>query len=284
MPLPTFFVIGAPRAGSTSLYEYLNLHPEIGMSRIKEPHFFADNIQPPATRVADRTEYEALFTSDAEVRGEASPSYTCYAQHSGAPERISALLPDAKFIYLVRDPIDRTMSHYLHRVAVENERRPFPDALGDIDDPANPYTCPSRYATQLKRYLRHFPLERILVIDQSDLLAERSRVLRDVFAFLGVDDTFASEGFDEKRGATEDRRKYSRGYPRLAQRAAASPLRLLPRRTRRGMQATLERLIFPPLERPTIPTDLRRRLETLYIPEVSELRTMTSGAYALWSL
>ena len=158
MPLPTFFVIGAPRAGSTSLYFYLSLHPEITMSRLKEPHFFVDNVRPPAIRVDDLAAYEALFTSDTEVRGEASPSYACYSQHSGAPERISVLLPEARFIYLVRDPIDRTVSHYLHRVAVENERRSFVDALGDVDDPANPYTCPSRYATQLERYLEHLPV------------------------------------------------------------------------------------------------------------------------------
>src|SRR5436190_20938382 len=109
MPLPTFFIIGAPRSGTSSLHHYLNLHPEIGMSRLKETHHFVDNVQPPARRVEDRAEYEALFPSDARVRGEASPSYACYPQHGGAPERISVLLPDAKFIYLVRDPIERTV-------------------------------------------------------------------------------------------------------------------------------------------------------------------------------
>lgn len=284
MALPTFFVIGAPRAGSTSLYQYLSLHPEIAMSRVKEPHFFVDNVRPPAVQVDDLGDYEALFSPDAQVRGEASPSYTCYAQHTGAPERINALLPQAKFIYLVRDPIDRTVSHYLHRVAVESERRSFPDALGDIGDPANPYTCPSRYATQLERYLRFFALSRILVVDQHDLLVDRLRVLRDVFSFLEVDERFANEDFNEKLGASDDRRKYPAGYQRAASRAAATPLKFLPRRARRAMRATVERVLFPPLEKPSLSPELRHSLEELYAPEASRLRTITSREFATWSV
>jgi hypothetical protein len=284
MPLPTFFVIGAPRSGSTSLYQYLSLHPEITMSRIKEPHFFVDNVRRPAVRVDDLAEYEALFSSETKVRGEASPSYACYSQHSGAPERISALLPAAKFIYLVRDPIDRTVSHYVHRVAVENERRPFADALGHLDDPANPYTCPSRYATQLERYLRYFPMDRIMVIDQGDLLRQRTETLSAVFSFLGVDEGFASSGFDEERGASEGRRRYSTRYLRLSERAASSPLRILPRGTRRSLRAVLERLMFRPVERPSITPELRERLEALYSPEVSRLRTLTAKPFSTWSL
>ena len=254
------------------------------MSRLKEPHFFVDNVRPPAVRVDDLAEYEALFSSDSKVRGEASPSYACYSQHSGAPERISMLLPDARFIYLVRDPIDRTVSHYLHRVAVENERRTFADALGDVDDPANPYTCPSRYATQLERYLEYFPPEQILVIDQVELLGERQQTLRSVFSFLGVDEGFVSPDFNEERGASASRRRYSTRYLRASERAAASPLRLLPRRTRRSLRGALERLTFRPLEKPSISPDLRQRLGRLYSPEVSRLRTLTGKPFSNWSL
>lgn len=255
------------------------------MSTVKEPHFFADNIQPPAERIENLADYEALFRSDTRVRGEASPSYTCFAQHSGAPERISELIPDAKFIYLVRDPIERTMSHYLHRVSVENERRQLAQALGDIDDPANPYTCPSRYATQLERYLRHFPHDRISVIDQRDLLVDRIRVLRSVFSFLGVNSDFHSEEFEERRGASAGRRQFSRGYLSFTDRAGASPVkRLLPRGARRAMRARLERLMFPAVDRPSLPSDLRRRLEALYAPEVARLRDLTSMPFETWTL
>jgi hypothetical protein len=284
MPLPTFFVIGAPRAGTTSLYQYLSLHPEIGMSRIKEPHFFADNVRPPAQRVDNLPAYEALFSPDMRVRGEASPSYTCFAQHSGAPERIRELVPEAKFLYLVRDPIKRTLSHYMHRVAVENERRPLPAALGDIDDPANPYTCPSRYATQLELYLRHFPAEQILVLDQRDLLVDRQQVLRRVFSFLGVDESFASTGFEEQSGGNDDRRRYKIGYLRFVNRAAASPLRMLPPNARRALRDRVERLMFPPLQRPEMPPELEQRLSSLYAPEVERLRALTALPLATWTL
>jgi hypothetical protein len=284
MPLPTFFVIGAPRAGTTSLYQYLTLHPEIGMSRLKEPHFFADNIQPPVEQVADLAGYEALFTPDTAVRGEASPSYTCFAQHAGAPERISELVPDARFIYLVRDPVDRTVSHYLHRVSVENERRSLTEALGDVDDPANPYTCPSRYATQIERYLRYFPRDRLLVIDQSDLLVRRAELMRVVYSFLGVDADFTSAGFDEHLGASNDRRRYTTGYFRFLNRVTASPLRLLPPRSRRAMRTGLERVLFPRLEKPTLPDELRDRLVALYTPEMQRFREITSMSFDTWTV
>jgi hypothetical protein len=255
------------------------------MSRIKEPHFFADNIRPPAQRVKDLASYEGLFASNKPVRGEASPSYACFAQHPGAPEHISKMVPQAKFIYLVRDPIARTMSHYVHRVAVENERRPLLEALGDVDEPANPYTCPSRYATQLERYLRYFPRERILIIDQRDLLVDRGRVLMDVFSFLGVDASFASSGFEEQRGASGDRRRFSRRYLRFSDRAGESPLRkLLPQRARRALRARLEGVMFPPVERPSMPPDLQRRLERLYAPEVERLRVLSALPLQTWTL
>lgn len=284
MPLPTFFVIGAPRAGTTSLYQYLALHPEIGMSRLKEPHFFADNIPSPVERVSNRAAYEALFPADTAVRGEASPSYTCFAQHSGPPERISELIPDARFIYLVRDPVERTMSHYLHRVSVENERRSLSDALGDVEDPANPYTCPSRYATQLERYLDYFPRERILIIDQKDLLARRADRMREVYAFLGVDPEFTSPQFHEQLGASNDRRRYRQGYFRVINRVAASPLRVLPARARRAMRNGMERILFPALEKPTMSDDLRDRLVNLYAPEMERFRQLTSMSFDAWTV
>ncbi len=287
MALPTFFIIGAPKAGTTSLYYYLDQHPQIHMSPAKEPHFFVDPDSVPsymAHHVTRLDDYEKLFNSSAEARGEASPSYAEYPRHKGAPERIKALVPSAKFIYVVRDPIERTISHYMHNVAVDGERRPLREALGDLSDLESPYICASRYAFQLDQYLRYFSQDRILVVDQADLLNNRHATLRELFLFLGVDSTYSSPRFDEKLGEYNERRVYPRNYMHLASRARTSWLKRLPRGPRRSLRRFIEKALWPALESPTLDDDLRGRLEALYSGEVAKLRAMTGKKFANWSV
>src|SRR4051812_36073420 len=114
MTLPTFLVIGAAKSGTTSLHSYLDLHPRVAMSEPKEPSFF--NREDWEIR---RDWYESLFDPAAEVRGESSTAYTRYPIVRGAPERIRALVPDAKLVYVVRDPIDRLVAHWVQSYATE---------------------------------------------------------------------------------------------------------------------------------------------------------------------
>jgi hypothetical protein len=93
---------------------------------------------------------------------EASPSYSAYPRRTGVPGRIKEAVPDARFVYLIRDPVDRTVSHYRHRVAVEGESPSFPEAVADLDR-CNVYLCASCYATQLEQYLSQFDAGRILI-------------------------------------------------------------------------------------------------------------------------
>ena len=109
--MPNLFIIGAAKCGTTSLHCYLDLHPEISMSRIKEPRFFACPEGPREERaITDRNRYLALFEAGKKIRGEASPAYSQHPAVSGVPGRIAMESPDAKFIYLVRDPIERIES------------------------------------------------------------------------------------------------------------------------------------------------------------------------------
>lgn len=286
MPLPTFFIIGAPKCGTTSLHAYLNQHPEIGMSSKKETHFFIgpENIAYPARRVDRLEDYEGLFDPTFEVRGEASPSYAEHPRHKGAAEGIHALVPSAKLIYVVRDPIARCVSHYQHRVSMEGEHRSLRDALGDLSDPYSPYTCAGFYASQLERYLLHFPQERIMVLDQTDLLATRRATLRAIFVFLAVDAAYESPEFNDERGTTRERRIYRPGYVRFADRVGASPLRWIPRDVRRSARRSLERALWRPLAPPTIDDDLTARLQALYADEVTRLRALTGKCFSTWSI
>ena len=163
--LPNFIVIGAMKAGTTSLFQYLRDHPDVFMSSPKELHFFS------ARGGKDLDWYEAHFAAagTAIAIGEASASYTTYPDSEGVPERIAEVIPDARLIYLVRHPIERMRSHYLHRIGAGKERLPIEQAL--IDDPI--YLGTSRYAARIERYLRCFPREQILIIRSEDLLAMR---------------------------------------------------------------------------------------------------------------
>src|SRR5690242_11569113 len=125
--LPTFLVIGAMKAGTTSLYEYLRAHPQIFMATPKELHFF-----PESKHWGDGVDwYTAHFEAgrDDAVRGEISPSYSQADQFPGVAARVAQVVPDAKIVYLVREPVARAQSMYLHEVASGRERRPIEQAL-----------------------------------------------------------------------------------------------------------------------------------------------------------
>jgi hypothetical protein len=190
--LPNLLVIGAAKCGTTSLHEYLALHPEIAMSQQKELNLFS------AEDWRERLDwYAAQFPDHSPVRGESSPTYTFHPFLPSVPERVRSVLPDARFIYLVRDPVERAISNYVEMYSLKLEARPIDVALTDLD-PANPHLCSSRYATQLRRYLDCFDTERILVIDSSDLRERRADTLRRIFEFLEVDPGFRSTGFERE--------------------------------------------------------------------------------------
>jgi hypothetical protein len=286
MALPTFFIIGAPKAGTTSLHHYLAQHPAIQMSVNKEPRFFAgpENGVPYAPgRVDSLEDYERLFDPDVDVRGEASTDYATHPRRTGVPERIKELVPDAKFLYLVRDPIPRTISHYRMRVAFLGERRSLQEALSDLSDPRSPYIWPSLYASQFERYLPHFPQERILVVDQADLLMERRATLGRIFNFLSVTDTDSSQ-FDEVLSSSQEWRAYSPRYQRIMERVVGPSLRWIPVGVRRSVRRSMDRILWPALETPTLGDELHARLQELYAGEVERLRALTGQRFASWSL
>lgn len=288
MALPTFFIIGAAKAGTTSLHYYLDLHPEIQMSAVKETHFFsgpAEGRPYELGRVETLERYEALFDASVPVRGEASPSYTSHPFRTGVPERIAELVPEARFIYSVRDPVERTVSHYRHRVSVGGERRTLAEVLGECSDPRRQReTCMSLYASQLEHYLRVFPPERFLVVDQAELLADRDAALRQVFAFLGVEPAFRSRHFESELLKTSERRAYPVGYNYFVRRVAAPTLRRVPPQLRRSLRRRVEKRLFPPLPEAALDDALRARLESLYGGEAERLRALTGKDFATWSV
>jgi hypothetical protein len=286
--LPNFFVIGAAKAGTTSMHNYLAMNPAIHMSKVKEPNFFCaeDPSRPHANgRVADIERYRAMFETDRPLRGESSTSYTQYPLRPGVPERIHALVPEARFVYLVRDPVDRTISHYMQAYNAGHDHRSIDDALADLD--ANPrtrmYVTVSCYATQLEQYLTYFDLDRIKVVDQT-LLAERpSEVVDEVAAFLGATPINAPSEAYARHNETAAKRH-------------ASPMLLWLRSQHRARAFARENALLAPLTRvgrhllsrpsstPIASPELRERLSEHFRPEARRLRELTGQQFASWSV
>ena len=193
--LPNLLVIGAAKCGTTSLHEYLALHPDIAMSAKKELNFFTRDDWRDAVDW-----YDAQFP-EAPVRGESSPGYTLAPYLPPTAPRIHELLPDTKLVYLVRDPVDRAVASYTELVMHRLESRRVDVALTDFAYARNPHLCGSRYGTQVERFLEHFSSSRLLVIDHRDLLDDRRRTLARVFAFVGVDASFETGAFDRVHNA-----------------------------------------------------------------------------------
>src|SRR5919108_5987197 len=109
--LPNLIIIGAQKCGTSALHHYLGLHPDIFMSHEKELNFFMQR----KNWDKGRAWYESMFPCNATVRGEASPGYTDYPTEPRVAERMHSLIPDAKLIYIVRHPIERMISQYVHQ-------------------------------------------------------------------------------------------------------------------------------------------------------------------------
>jgi hypothetical protein len=198
-PLPDFLILGAQKAGTTALYAYLRWHPDITGPSFKEVSFFDRHY----------AQGERWYRAHLPLRrrglvGEASPSYLF---HPLAPERVARMLPNARLIALLRDPVERAFSHYQHEVALGREPLPFEAAIeqedermrGEVEhmvrDPSYfshawwnyTYVGRGRYADQLERWFASFPKEQLLVVLTDELSADTAGTYRRVLDFLGAD-------------------------------------------------------------------------------------------------
>ena len=211
MTLPNFLIIGAQKSGTTSLYHYLEQHPEVYMSPIKEPRFFALEGRKPDFRgpgseervnrwaVTDIEEYRALFegVEGEKAIGEASVTYIHSPQ---APERIKHHVPEAKLVALLRNPVERAYSAYTQRVRDGREPLSFGSALREEESrlrdnwsPGWGYRRLGFYHRHLKRYYALFGKESIQVHLYEDLSEDPVGVSQDIFRFLRVDDAFVPD-------------------------------------------------------------------------------------------
>jgi hypothetical protein len=187
--LPNFFIIGAPKAGTHSLYDYLRQHPEIYMPKIKAPRYFCNyNQQDYRFRIRTLEQYEALFADvrDEMAIGEATDAYMNYRAAAG---RIKAAVPAPRIIATLREPVERSFSiyHMNRRNFGKNTEVGFLDALRGDEELRIPYY------DGLKPFYEAFGRDRILILMFEDLARDPLGTARKIFEFLEVRTDFVPE-------------------------------------------------------------------------------------------
>lgn len=185
---PDVFLIGAQKAGTTTLADMLDRHPGITVADPKEPHFFTQNWAcgldwyrgcfpgREATLFVDASTSNAGAPLEDSERARRSPL-------AGVPRRIHQVSPEARFLYIVRDPVERTYSAYWHEVRSGDERRGFREAIeGD-----GAFLRVSDYAGQLGQFLAYFPMARFKILRFEDLRRAPEELARECFEFLGLE-------------------------------------------------------------------------------------------------
>lgn len=300
MSLPDFLLIGTAKAGTTSLYDYLGQHPSVFMSPVKEPYFFAFRDNPPrfagpgdetlnSRAVASLADYHALFAeapADA-VKGEAS---TNYLYHPSAPRNIADLLPRAKLVAILREPIARAYSSWLD--LRRDGREPETSFVRALDlEPARisanwqhmwHYMAMGRYAEQLRRYYEHFPENQLKIILYDDLVADPQRVVADVFRFIGVDASFRPNLTVRHNAGGMPKSRLLHAVltrPSAVRRTAKA---LLPSRLRPALRRQIARLRKRNLETSFLSDAERAVLERRFEEEVSELSGLIGRDLSMW--
>jgi hypothetical protein len=276
--LPNLIVIGGLKCGTTSLHHYLNLHPQIEMSRPKELNFFVEELN----WELGGDWYASHFSGRTPVRGETSPHYTNLPRFEGVAERMRRVLGvEVRLIYMVRDPIDRMLSHYLHNIGGGYESRPMEQVL---TDPDGAYVARSRYAMQLEPYVREFGSERVAIVSREELKDDRVATMRRLFGFVSVDASFRSEQFERE---WETGSAKSTGGFRLMDRAVRLPgLRALDRnfdRLPERLRWLVERVVHDPgsgaAAKPELPSELRATLQDLFRDDVARLEEIADRPF-----
>lgn len=258
--LPTFLIIGAMKSGTSSLYNYLKKHPEVFMARAKAStktiHYFCER----RNLHKGRDWYESLFETDSPERykayGEASGSYSKYPGFKNVPEQIHALVPDIKLIYIVRDPVERTISHHSHLVLTGRIESSLAETLKDFDIGI---VNTSRYFMQIEHYLPYFSRDQFHIVCSEEMRDNRKATLQDVFRFIGVDDSFYTRDYDKVHHSTETK----------ARKLKTRPKRNMPELTGDFVQETLD-------------PELKQRLIAYFRPDVQALKAFSGQSFSKW--
>lgn len=289
--MPNFLIIGAQKAGTTSLYYYLRQHPQIYMSREKEAHFFSyenekltfhgpsHKLTIPITNIEN---YRKLFqeVSSEIAVGEASPSYLYIPK---AVERIQNYVPDAKLIAILRNPTDRAYSNFLHCVqdgseqltdfeqAIRAEKARIHDNWGAMWH----YVQKGFYYTQLKRFFDRFDPNQIRVYLYEDLQSSPINLVQDIFQFLGVDKEFVPDVSSKYNISGIPKNKTLRFLMTGLTPISARLKPFLPAKLRQSIKKQI-------LIKPELSLEVRRQLIQVYQEDILKLQDFIQQDLSKW--
>ena len=271
------------------MHNYLSQHPDIFLSDVKEPHHFSyEDDGWPNWAVKDRDAYEGLFAAarPGQERGEAS-TWTLYSQ--GAPRRISKVIPDARFIALLRNPTARAYSNWLFNLtggfdpldtfeaALEAERRRIENGSAWHLH----YVAAGMYHDQVKRYIDTFGRDKVLILAFEDLRANALSLVQKTYDFLGVDPTFEADVLGVQNKTFVPRHPWLRSFSRSTGPVKKALKSLLPA----NASAYLGRRVkdYNRISPPKIDESTRLRLDDVFRDDAQKLSELTGkDFYGLW--
>lgn len=294
--LPNFFIVGAAKAGTTSLVAYMQQHPEIYFSPVKEPKYFSldDNRFPhrgpgadlaDARVIRDSKAYLGLFAGadTYRARGEASVDYLYFP---GVPEKIFRAVPEARIIIVLRDPVERAYSAYMHYVRDGWETLSFEDALVQEEVRRRDnweffwhYRAVGLYADQVERYLRVFPRDQVHVVLFEDLVGDTPGAVKGLFSFLGVDDSVVPDVTEQlnRSGQPKSRLLHNLVYARNPVRSLVG--RVVPASVKRSIGRMVSNINLK--KRPLSETT-RRVLRDQYRSDIIRLEAVIQRDLSRW--
>lgn len=279
MSLPTFLVIGAQKAATTTLYELLRRHPDIYLPPdVKETSFLLDEVN----WHKGVAWYESLFEPGAghRHRGECSPAYTIFPRFRHCPERAASLMPDARLVYLIRHPVERMVSAWVQLVGAGFEHRPLDVALRYDAG----YAQTSSYALQLDRWLARYDRDQLLVVRSDDLAAEPGPTLDLVLAHLGLDTGWRPPELGQSWNTSDEKTTVPGWCLRAgaALQAAGAQQRALAFGPKGAVGRRFRRPIAPEATR--LDPDLAADLSLLFRDDLARLREIVGPDLDLWGL
>jgi hypothetical protein len=277
------------KSGTTSLHRYLAQHPQVFMTTDpKEPSYFLtlDQLRQVLPGLEKRglwreEAYLALFRDAVgfPIVGEASANYARLPKVTGVAERIAAFNPDARILFIARDPVERSISHYWYMVRFFEETRDIMTALKEDPD----YTHTSHYAMQLEPWLERFP-GRVKLITTESLRDEAERTMREVFRWLEVNETFVPPNLHERANEAPETVAQVRGRGALHRFRHSALWNFVGPRVPQGLRRLARRLSEKEVDRAAVNLEqVKQYLRDVHEPQVEALSKLLSRKFPEWT-
>ena len=298
MVLPNFLIFGVQKAGTTSIYSYLEQHPQVYTSPRKETDFFCRNLAEPIgedeprltrggrKRILTIKDYESLFAgvTDEVAIGEASPNYLF--RHKNAVAGIQRYLPTAKLIAVLRNPVERAYSDYLMHVRqVVGNRNPLAVQIKESGETSHTL-LKGRYYEGMKHFLEAFGAEQVKVFLYDDLRRDSDGLMREIYEFIGVDPTFEVDTGRKQQTAQVPKNQSIHQLlqtDNLLRQAVGSVLRkVMPEERRQKLRSRLIAANSTGKEGLPLSAEDRRLLEDYYRNDVRQLQDLLDRDLSGW--